>query len=720
MPAGNGRAVRMQRRAIRPTTGASPATYKDGMRRRSARARAFVSGVVLLAGIATGDAARADDPDPPEGPGADEEVLDVGLAERVGTELAQFDVSLRGAPEVLAGLTPADFKIRIGLRRLLDFRIDRRCGDETGSAAAAAAALDPAVVPRPTYLLYFDQPHLTQAGRQRAIDLAREIVPALVAEGGQFTIVSNASEVATFAELETDADAIAAAFDALERDGRQWDSYASFEADRVAEVLRDLNSSGVDLAIQTARRHQRLERWIAEKNLGRLDHVLGRLADLAPPKFVLYFADTMRTNPGEHYLSFFSDRMVAERSTLSIMQTEATAASLAYDRVLRKSAATGARFYTIHAQGLSFDDNPVRLSLMRTAETGRTVEGSTVRIRDAQTALSRLAHETGGEVFLHAPRGDRIADRMLEDLACVFVFSFDPTPYDRDQMLPLRLEVLRDGVEAYTRGLVVLQSDEARRADRLLAAFTAPGSTETLFEIRDALVPIEFEDGSYRALLQLAVPAVPFTETTWDLGASVVPDRRAVSEEASGRLTIPPPGADAVFEQIVRVPVGGFRIVSVAHETGTDRIASTRRTDEWPNPDSRPATLGPIALLQPSAGVFVRDGLVRPSGSLAVAEDGVVESGLPAALVGIACRAKRMRRPILVERRLVGPVTVALEPTEVVPGEFRCVQIRDVIPAGTLEPGTYTYEMRAIVAGREHHRMSRRFVTVDDRPDGGS
>jgi hypothetical protein len=79
-----------------------------------------------------------------------------------------------------------------------------------------------------------------------------------------------------------------------------------------------------------------------------------------------------------------------------------------------------------------------------------------------------------------------------------------------------------------------------------------------------------------------------------------------------------------------------------------------------------------------------------------------------------------MRRPIRVERRLVGPVTVDLESIEVVPGEFRCVQIRDVIPAGTLEVGTYTYEVRAIVAGREYHRMSRRFVAVDDGSGGGS
>ena len=647
------------------------------------------------------------------------EVLDLGLAEQVGTELAQFDVSLRGAPAVLAGLVPDDFEIRIGLRRLREFRIDRLCEAGAGPVDDAPRTAVDRPFPRPTYLLYFDQPHLTQAGRQRAIDLAREIVPVLLSARGQVTIVSNASEVATFADLESDPGIAADALDALEGDVRQWDPYASFEADRIEEVLRDLNSAGVDLAIQTARRHQRYERWIAEKNLGRLDQVLGRLTDIAPPKFVLYFADTMRTNPGEHYLSFFSDRMIAERSELSVMRTEAVSASLAFDRVLEKAAATGVRFYTIHAQGLSLEDNPARLSLIRTAETGRTVEGSTVRIRDAQASIARLARETGGEVFLHAPRGDRIADRMLEDLACVFVFSFDPSPYDRDQLLPLRFEVLRDGVEALVRGMIVLQSDDARRADRLLAAFTAPGSAEALFTVRDTLVPIDFEDGSYRALLQLAVPAVPFTETTWDIGASLVPDRRTVSEEASGRLTIPPPGAAAVFEAVIRVPTGRFRVVAVAHETGTDRIASSRRSDDWPDPDSRPATLGPIALLQPSVGVFVRDGEVRPSGSLAVGDDDAIEVGLPAALVGVACRARRMRRPIVVERRLTGPVTVDLGPTEVVPGEFRCVQIRDVIPAGTLEPGTYTYEMRALVAGREHHRMSRRFVAAGVGEGGG-
>jgi hypothetical protein len=676
----------------------------------------------ILALLAAAPVSLAQEEERPERP------LDSRLVERAATELAQFDVSIRGPAELIAALRPEDFKIRVGIHRLRSFRMDRLCRSieapaggatspepEVGGPPRASGGVSPVVSPRPSFLLYFDQPLLTQAGRQRGLDLARELVPSLVAAGGRVTVVSNAGEVVTFVEDETDPEAIRAALDVLETDGRQWDPYASFESNRIDEVLRDLNDQGsIDLAIQTARRHQRYERWITEKSLRRLDQTLGRLALAPPPKAVVYFADTLRSNAGEHYLSFFSERSIANQSPLTGMQTDSLSASLPFDRVLHTSAALGIRFYTVHAQGLSLDGDRRRLSMSRLVEAGRLTYGSTIRIRDAQDSLGSLARETGGRVFLHAPRGSRIGEAIVEDLGCVFVFSFDPARFDRDQPLPLRIRVDVRDVDLSARGQILIQSPAARDRDRLLAAFVAPGLDEAAaFELRNGLVPLDFTDGRYRALLQVRVPAIPFSEAIWDLGASIVPGRSGEVAEVSARVTIPSPGSPAVFEREVRFDPGELRIVTVAHETASDRLASSRTPATWADPDARPATVGPVALLQPAAAVFVRDGDVRTEGSLALGPDERVEVGLPSALVSVVCRGPRLRRPIRVERELVGPAEVRFEPTDLEPDEHRCVQIRDVVPADVLAPGSFVYRVRASVAGREFDAGQRRFVAVD-------
>jgi len=676
--------------------------------------RALAVAVLVASALAGGSAVAV-----PATPGDDrpdasrDGTRDSGLTETAEAELAQFDFTVEGERAAVASLTADDLRVRVGFTRLTGFRLDRMCPDPSADDPTAAP-----VRARPTHILYFDQPLLTQAGRARALDLAREIAPALIARGGRVTVVSNAAEVATYVEDSTDPERVAAALDALEADERQWDPYASFESARIEEVLRDLNLfGGIEVAIQTARRHQRYERWIAEKNLRRLDHVLGRLAAADPPKAMLYFADTLRANAGEHYLSFFGDRTVRGSVPLTVMRTEAETARLAYDRVLEKAAALGVRFYTVYAQGLTVDTERSRLtrSYALEADIGRDLPK--VRVRDAENALNGLAGETGGQAFLYAASGERIAERISDDLACVFVVSFDPAGFDRDQPLPLRVETRRDDVRLRARGQIVIQSDEARRETRLLAAFSVPDENGRALAVRDALVPIDYQDGAYRALLQLHVPAVPFTRATWDLGATLVSGANQVGDSVSARVVVPAPGAPTVLEREVRIPPGPVRVVSVAHETATDRIVSARSEDDWGSPDARPATLGPVAVLQPAAGVFVRDGETRPSGSLAVGPEGTVEAGLPTALVGLACRARRMKRPIRVERSVSGPVPLEFDATEFDADENRCVQIRDVVPEDTLRPGAYVYRVRVSVDGREFDSAERRFVVADGRAD---
>ena len=64
-------------------------------------------------------------------PGADaadaEEPRDLGISDQTRAELTQIDVTVAGPPERIAALTPEDFKLKINLKRVRDFTLDRLC-----------------------------------------------------------------------------------------------------------------------------------------------------------------------------------------------------------------------------------------------------------------------------------------------------------------------------------------------------------------------------------------------------------------------------------------------------------------------------------------------------------------------------------------------------------------------------------------------------------------
>ena len=120
---------------------------------------AIASGTLLLAFVATPSQDPADR--------VEDVPIESELIEEADVELAQFDVTVRGDPTVIASLAPEDFRIKLGLKRLREFRLDRLCpaAEEAGTLPASESTS------RAAYLFYFDQPHLTQAGRQRALGL---------------------------------------------------------------------------------------------------------------------------------------------------------------------------------------------------------------------------------------------------------------------------------------------------------------------------------------------------------------------------------------------------------------------------------------------------------------------------------------------------------------------------------------------------------------------
>ncbi|HXV75252.1 MAG TPA: hypothetical protein VD788_02965, partial [Candidatus Polarisedimenticolaceae bacterium] len=454
------------------------------------------------------------------------------------------------------------------------------------------------------------------------------------------------------------------------------------------------------------------------RNMRRLAMTLGQLVDLAPPRVLIYFADVTRSNPGEHYLSFFGSNLVHSQPALEAISADAVAGGLAFDQVVNQASAQGVRIYTVEARGLVADADRARTGSATAAATGQNPPSSSrVRIGDTHRTLQGMAAETGGYAFLHGVRASKIAERIREDSQCVYLASFDPGRFARDQPLRLVVELVgRPEVELRVRGRIVIESASARKTAELLRAFAAPNSIPDPFEVNAGLVPTGFDHGRYTALLQVAVPGSPLPTATWDLGASLVMNDK-VREKAAGRLSANGPNVPVILESQVSFKPGAYELVAVAHEEHSGLVSSTELFVDWPSLDEPETMVGPIALLQPATGAFMRQGETRGEGSLLVAVDRPLSTTLPSAFVGIVCRRKADRR-LEIRRAVIGSATHEFPVLELGGEAEHCAQLRDVVPSNTLPRGYYSYTIEVLADGATLDRRQRDFVVIVGEPAG--
>ncbi|HUC43136.1 MAG TPA: hypothetical protein VMR65_03780 [Candidatus Sulfotelmatobacter sp.] len=666
---------------------------------------------------------------------------DVGLMERTSARLAQIDVTVSGPKGAIAGLTAADFEVRLNDKIVRNVIVDALCGETGASRAAApsapaeAPAADAAATASPapaapaerastvSYLLYFDQPHLTQAGRRASIDAAREMMPKLMAGGNRAMIVSNAKSLKVLVPLTDDKSKIDAALAAMIGDVTDFDPFAMTEENRLAEIMGEI-SNRVDLAIALAKRYAQEERSRQERDLNRLRMVIGRLAEVDPPKAVLYFADNMRGNAGEHYLSFFSGNVLAERNgtptaAAADVQLAASTGALPLDGVINEASADGVRFYTVEGQGLV---GPTTFIQAKGSASGTTNAGggsnfanpnlNNQRVRDSQATLVTMAAETGGRHFINGVTPARMTTQILDDLSCVYLLSFDPRGWPEDKPLVVSVVVKRPKVKATARGRLVIQSESSRLTARVLSAYAAPTANASPVDLRIGLIPVGYEKGRYQARVQVSVPPSRIPGTTWDLGASLV-SNGAVVQAGSGRVSVANPGVPVVWEKDMEFSPGDYELVAVAHETTTDELAQRELTGTWPRIDDELAVIFPVSVSQPAKGGFLRDGNAKTSGALVIPEGELLRGDLPTALITLVCRAKDEKKPLHVERTLIGETETPVGKDDIDMGQDRCAQVRDLIPRKTLGPGSYRFVVDVSSGGTDLTRTERKFVVPD-------
>lgn len=657
-----------------------------------------------------------------------DEPREVDLIERTSRRLAQLDVSVSGPDDAIGNLTAEDFELVVGGRFIESFIVDRACNigervvrTTTAEAPDATGAQVPATAvplrPRPTYLFYFDQHHLTMAGRQNSLDTARTIVDRLVVNGARAMIVSAGKYIATIQPLTDDRDRMQDALDRLERDNDQWDVYAYQEDSRIEQVMRELQQDNdMTKAIGTARLFQREERYRTDKALRLFEITIGRLADLDPPKVVIYFADSMRKNAGEHYVSYFPRQSAVPDLTLAVMESDGFVANNAFDRVVEAASSYEVRLYTVQAEGMLAPS----MTMSRGASQNQSQPSANNRRRfDAQNSLVGLARETGGQAFLHGAPGKKIATRIERDLSCLYLISFDASDMPEDRPLAVSLRMKRDKIKATTRGQIVLASEGRRKTTRLLAAFTGIVPDADDLKLEGIVIPTGYDKGKYTALVQIRVPSMPLPKTIWEIGASLVSHGK-VRQDFSGRIEVDRPSVPVIFEAEMSFGPGPYQLVMVAHEQITDRIARAEIEADWPDPDANKVTLTPLTLLQPSEGAFLRDGELRRSGSLGKTATEHIEPGLPVAVIGLVCRDKSKKTKkarLVIERRLIGETEASFTDLELSDSGIRCIQLRDIIRAGTMTEGNFTYELRVVdKSNRELTALKLEFSAVNPTP----
>jgi VWFA-related protein len=554
-------------------------------------------------------------------------------------------------------------------------------------------------------------------GRQESISILKQMIPELIRDGNRGSLVSNAAKLETLADVTTDPDVLLAALKEMRGDFDHFDSNAQQETLRVEEVLDYLglgtgasNAMDYQLALTLARQYYQDELWRVERNLRRFSMVLGRLATVDRPKAVIYFADNMRRNAGEHYLDLFSE--FAKRETSSGPDSDdlaaggtAMAAQNPFDQLVNQAAAYGIRFYPIEGQGL---------------ETSTHGAPTTARFRSSEHTLRDLAAETGGEAFLNGVRSSRIIAKLEEDLSCMYMLSFTPEHLPEDVAQKVVVTVDKPKVQVQSRGRVIIQSDSARKTSRLMAAFASPKSSEsTTITVHPTVVPTGYADGKFTAIVQVSVPRSEVAASTWDLGASVI--SRGKTRQASGRLTVSHAGAAVVLQESMSFSPGPFEVVAVAHNTTVDDVASQNLEGEWPRPNAERAALGPIAVVQTVKAAILRDDTSKTSGFVAFAERQPVLLGRPVMLVTLVCKSKDVAEELLIERQLVGASRpVSFEPLEIELEDEPCALIHDTVEADTMTPGAFRYRIQVHDNKDELVRAERRFFVWSGAPPADS
>jgi len=677
----------------------------------------------------------------------EQQPVESGLVEQTERRLMQIDVTVRGPASTVSALTRRDFRLTVGRKDIDNFVLDRVCIDGGVEGLDISNPEVTSSLPRLRTLIYFDQTHLTSFGRQRSMELARELIPGLLESGrSEVMIVSASHRLKVASGWSADPAVLLVALDELATDPQQVSFWADREdtrveqlmgaIERMAELIRETRreshrrersgnpvfESGTAMAMESARTMARLAaRDLSREEAGRTARgldlfsvALQYLDEFTPPKAVVYFADTMRANAGDFYIDLVQsfDHLGKLGSAAGARKTETVILSSGnyvreFQQAIEVATEKGVRFYTVQGRGLA--PQPfVRPRADSAALSSGTPLAGRARFEDAENALSGFARETGGKSFLGAADATMIASQILDDLSCLFVLSFHPIDLKEDRPTAVWIDVDQPGVELKYRPKVLALGNAARKRERLASAFwTGDRSRDSA---RVTAVPTGFKGGKYTVLIQFAIPGFEFSGSDWDMGLTAVVGRNRTIK-SSGRVAVNQPGRPLVFEAEMHFKPGDFTITAVAKDHDHDQLISTRVNGSLPHPDDAEPFVASIVMLQRIPGAFIRGETSRTSGPLAQGSAHWLRPDRPTGILTLVCGNKHAEA-VTTGRRLKGASEVSFDPVELDFAEERCGLLVDTIHGNILTSGRFTYTVDLKRGPESIAESKREFLVV--------
>ena len=609
------------------------------------------------------------------GAGAGEPPVPTGAVEQVKVRLVQLDAEIVQPEGSTQPVTAADLELEVGGVAIGNFVLDRACAETPAEPAPEGtprteAPPAPAPVTHTTLVLFFDQSHLTMAGREGAIKIARSLIDRLIRNGARASIVSSASSLQTVVPMTDDPAKLLAGLDAMRRDPKAFDSYAMTEGSRVDDVLRQPDMTAKRSLV---RWYAREERSQVGRTKDRVVGVLSGLADVSPPKGLVLFSDTLRQKAGLHFYHLLCPQTpVAIRPSCpedpDVGSEELMpAAAMEIDEMVRTAVDRGVHFFTIEGQGM----------------TATVLPSETERIALGEDTLVGLAAETGGEAFIRNGDGARMAERIAARVACPYIVSFSPGDLPRDKPLAVSLKAKAPGTKVKVQGRVVILSDSALLQARLTGAFAEPG-LEDDGTLHAALIPRAFDGQTWKATLQVWMLSDDSGSFGATLGASTLQGDRVV-DEISSSIATEARAAPIVLEHRVSLTPGKTRVVAVAHGRDGGDVYSTSLETEFPKVGKGAPVIAPVAVVQSRPAAVAEDKGARATGSTAIGEGEAIDPSRPVTLLSVVCRGADRETPLVIERWLEGKASSDYAPMTLEPGGEACLVTSDVVAAHGVE-----------------------------------
>ena len=311
----------------------------------------------------------------------------------------------------------------------------------------------PTLSPEPvTFVAYVDNGNLTPQGRRRALPgLASFLKDQLARGGARVLVVAAGTDAHVLSPLTTDAEKVAAALLAAEREptrGQLRRAEERHAIDTVKALLEsgvagcsDLTALQAPIRAQAGSRSQDLERTLA-----RLEAVIQALGTVPGPKALFYVSDGLEQRPALDLFHQIGDicpqAFQSDFSTLLAPMQEYDL-SRAFQALAARANASRVTLHPVDGSGLSdFSLTDLSQGSRRFVASPKT---DAIRVTNLRAGQSILADETGGAAVFDANDPRQALADIADQMRGAYTLGLAPGHAPEGRVHRVRVELRRKG-----------------------------------------------------------------------------------------------------------------------------------------------------------------------------------------------------------------------------------------------------------------------------------